>query len=91
MGHQTTKLTDFDSSDMRSAEELSTIWEAVKAIFLDARDCKRGSRDENAWCDDVVRPLIQLAIKLHAKGKWWLQSVYAHPRCCEDLANSSIT
>lgn len=61
---------------MRSAEEFSTMWEAVKIIFLNARDCKSGSRDENAWCDDVVRPLIQLAMKLYGEGKWWLQSVY---------------
>ena len=32
-------------------------------------------RNENAWCDDVVRPTIKLALRLYAKGKLSLQSV----------------
>jgi hypothetical protein len=55
---------------MRSAEELSSIYEAVKTIYLNARDCQRENRDGNAWCDDVVRPLIQLAMKMYGNGKW---------------------
>ena len=78
MGHQTTKPADFDRGDTRSAEELLTIWKEAKKIFLNARDCKDGSRDENAWCDDVVRPLIQLAMELYGNDRWWFQSVYVH-------------
>ena len=76
MGHQTIKSADVNRNDKRSTEELSIIWEEVKKIFLNARDCKEGSRDENAWCDDVVRPLVRLAIDLYGDGKWWFQSVY---------------
>jgi hypothetical protein len=65
---------------MRSADELSSTYEAAKTIYLNARDCKRGNRDGSAWCDDVVRPLILLAMKMYGNGKWWLQSVYGHPR-----------
>ncbi|OCK73998.1 hypothetical protein K432DRAFT_387067 [Lepidopterella palustris CBS 459.81] len=75
VGHQTTKPADFDRSDTRSTEELSAIWKEAKMIFLNARDCKDGSRDENAWCDDVVRPLVHLAMELHGNNKWWFQSV----------------
>jgi hypothetical protein len=76
VGHQTTKPGDFDRSDMRSAEGMSAIWEQAKKIFLNARDCKDGSRDENALCDDVVRPLIHLAIELYGGDRWWFQNVY---------------
>ncbi|KAI0571336.1 hypothetical protein A1F96_08973 [Pyrenophora tritici-repentis] len=75
VGHQTTKPADFDRSDSRSAEELSTIWKEAKKIFLNARDCKDGGRDENAWCDDVVRPLVHLAMELDGSDRWWFQSV----------------
>jgi hypothetical protein len=49
--------------------------QARATIFLNARDGKNGSRDENACCDDVVRPLIHLAIELSGNGKWWFQNV----------------
>ncbi|KAJ4286952.1 hypothetical protein N0V90_012832 [Kalmusia sp. IMI 367209] len=75
VGHQTTKTTDFDRIDTRSAAELSTVWNKVKKIFLNARDCKDGGRDENAWCDDVVRPLVHLAMELYGNNRWWFQSV----------------
>jgi len=51
------------------------MWKAVKNIFLNAHDCKDGIRDENAWCNDVVRPLLSLAMDLYGNGKWWFQSV----------------
>jgi hypothetical protein len=90
VGHQTTKPADFDRDDARSAEELSTLWKEVKKIFLNARDCKDGGRDENAWCDDVVRPLIRLAMELDGSDAWWFQSVYVpsypSPKSCE-MAN----
>jgi hypothetical protein len=60
------------------------LWEEVKKIFLNARDCKDGSRDENAWCDDVVRPLVHLAIKICGDNRWCFQNVYVdHDRILE--------
>jgi hypothetical protein len=76
VGLQTIRAADFDRSDVRSIEELSPLWNRIKTIFGNAHDCKDGGRDENAWCDDVVRPLIDLAMELYGGGKWWLQSVY---------------
>ncbi|KAF1364339.1 hypothetical protein EJ07DRAFT_172340 [Lizonia empirigonia] len=75
VGHQTTKPGDFDRSDMRSAGEMSALWAEAKKIFLNARDCKDAGRDENAWCDDVVRPLVHLVIDLYGEDRWWLQNV----------------
>lgn len=75
VGYQLIQPTDFDYGDERSAAELLTLWEAAKNIFINAQECSKRSRDKNAWCDDVVRPLIRLAIKVYGKGKWWMQSV----------------
>lgn len=75
VGYQITKPADFAPVDTCSAEELAAMWRNVKTIFLNARDCKDGARDENAWCDDVFCPLLRLAIKLYGKDRWWLQSV----------------
>ena len=51
----------------------------VKKIFKKALHCQTKGRDENAWCDDVVRPMVKLALRLYAKGKLSLQSVYFYP------------
>ncbi|KAF2106054.1 hypothetical protein BDV96DRAFT_339319 [Lophiotrema nucula] len=68
---------DFDRQDDRPADsdELANVWRKVKNIFINARDCKKGNRDENAWCYDVVWPLLLLAIALYGDKRWWLQSV----------------
>ena len=76
VGHQRLKSIDFDLNDTRSAEELSFVWKRVKNICISARDCKDNGKDENAWCDKVVRPSIQLAIELHGKDKWQIQNLY---------------
>jgi hypothetical protein len=75
VGYQATKPADFAHADTQTPGELAAIWTKVKAIFLNARDCKDGGRDENAWCDDVFRLLISLAIELYGNDRWWLQSV----------------
>lgn len=75
VGYQATKPADFAPVDAQTPGELAAMWTKVKAIFLNARDCKDGGRDENPWCDDVFRPLIGLAFKLYGDDRWWLQSV----------------
>lgn len=47
----------------------------VKEIWLNARVCELQGRDENAWCMDVILPLVKLALRLDGDGKFWLQSV----------------
>ena len=56
-------------------EELYTLGK-VKQIFQRARTCKTRGRDENAWCQVVVQPLVELALELSGNGKLLLQSVY---------------
>jgi hypothetical protein len=36
----------------------------VKEIWLNARVCELQGRDENAWCMDVILPLVKLALRL---------------------------
>lgn len=47
----------------------------MQAIVANARDCEQNHRDENAWCMDVVQPLLGLAIKEMGSDEWFLQSV----------------
>ena len=49
---------------------------AVKDIFLCARHCTENMRDENAWCAEVVRPLLELALSLSNTKNLIVQSVY---------------
>jgi hypothetical protein len=55
---------------------LSYVLRKVKKICLNAQVCETKGRDENAWCMDVVKPLIKLAMKLEGEDKFWLQSVW---------------
>lgn len=48
----------------------------VKKIFQRARTCNARGRDENAWCQVVIQPLVKLALKLSSRDKLQLQSVY---------------
>jgi hypothetical protein len=36
----------------------------VKEIWLNAQVCELQGRDENAWCMDVILPLVKLALRL---------------------------
>lgn len=84
IGYQVIKPADYDSGDMRCADELTALWETVKNLFLNARDCKDCNRDENAWCHDVLQPLIHLVIRMYGNDHWWFQSV-----CVQFPLNSS--
>jgi hypothetical protein len=69
---QTFSNQDVDNEDQ---EALTYVFKKVKEIWLSARICQARGRDENAWCIDVIQPLIKLAMKLEGEGKFWLQSV----------------
>jgi hypothetical protein len=47
----------------------------IKLIFQRARTCKTKGRDENAWIQVVIQPLVELALELSGNGKFLLQSV----------------
>lgn len=51
----------------------------VTKISRKARRCQARDHDEDTWCDNVVRPIVRLALRLYAKGKPDDQSVYLCP------------
>ncbi len=51
----------FDDSH-KSKEELDRIWDFVDLISSRAASCHDHGRDENAWCEKVVSPLMQTAV-----------------------------
>ena len=67
----------FDHEDKRTLADFVLVdtLQQVKKIFQGATLCTRFGRDENAWCFNVVWPLIELAIKFHGKDKWQPESV----------------
>jgi hypothetical protein len=38
--------------------ESDSLWDQLEAIRCDARDCDIYGRDESAWCQEVVNPLV---------------------------------
>jgi hypothetical protein len=62
--------------------ELEYTLRKVRKIFRNAFYCQTRGRDENAWCYDVVRPMVRLALRLYAKDKLYIQSVYFYPTRC---------
>lgn len=67
-------ISDLEVSGQRD-EASAYVLRKVKKIWLNARVCQASGRDENAWCMDVLQPLIKLAMRLEGKKKFWLQSV----------------
>ncbi|KAF2240216.1 hypothetical protein BU26DRAFT_573006 [Trematosphaeria pertusa] len=61
--------------DLPLREELQYTLKKVKQIYQRARTCKTRGRDENAWCQVVIQPLVELALELAGNGKLLLQSV----------------
>lgn len=81
-------LSDMDV-DSKEREALVYVLRKIKKIWLNARMCQARGRDENAWCMDVIQPLIKLAMRLEGGGKFWLQSVQSQAIATEFL--SSVT
>lgn len=67
------------SLDSAARAELEYTLRKVKQIYKKALHCQTRGRDENAWCDNVIRPMVKLALRLYAKGKLSLQNVYFYP------------
>lgn len=48
----------------------------IKNIWQNARVCESQGRDGNAWCMDVILPLVKLALRLDGGRQLWIQNVY---------------
>ncbi|KAJ4286960.1 hypothetical protein N0V90_012840 [Kalmusia sp. IMI 367209] len=72
-------------------EQLQYILRKVKQIWKRARTCYQEGRDENAWCQVVIQPLMELALKLSGNGKMLLQSVQTQAIDSEYLSIDPIT
>jgi hypothetical protein len=46
---------------------LNWLLRKVKKIWLNARVCQSRDRNENAWCIDVIQPLVKLAMRLEGR------------------------
>ncbi|KAF1940366.1 hypothetical protein EJ02DRAFT_424024 [Clathrospora elynae] len=75
LGLQRISKGAWDPDDTDPAVDHNTL-EAVKDIFLCARHCKENGRDENAWCAEVVQPLLELALSLSNTKNLIVQCVF---------------
>lgn len=75
--------------DSAARAELEYTLRKVKNIFKKALHCQTRGRDENAWCDDVIRPMVKLALRLYAKGKLSLQNVQSQSIDIEFLSRAT--
>ncbi|KAL3477471.1 hypothetical protein BJX99DRAFT_269872 [Aspergillus californicus] len=55
--------TAFSDSSTLSDAVLDELWGDLKTICFDARQCDIYGKDENAWCLDVVQPILDSSIK----------------------------
>lgn len=53
---------------------LDSLWDEVEEIRSQARDCDMYGKDENAWCLDVVQPILRAGLRETTKLQ--LTSVY---------------
>ena len=88
IGYQRIEAQAWDSSEARNPLD-SDILREVKKIWSNAEMCQQMGRDENAWCMDVIVPLIQLAVSLEGADKFWLQSVQSQAIASEFLSSAS--
>jgi len=52
------KRCAYDTKTIFDARTLESIWDEVKTVYLNAKECSRWSKDENAWSDDVTRLVL---------------------------------
>jgi hypothetical protein len=65
----------YDESDKRPSEQLAFAVDRAKAVLQGTQLCTTYNKDENAWCLDVVIPLLDLALVLHGRDTFRRESV----------------
>jgi hypothetical protein len=63
----TARILSEQDVNSRDWEALTYVFKKVKEIWLNARICQARGRDENAWCMDVIQPLMKLAMELEGE------------------------
>jgi hypothetical protein len=85
----------YDESDERPAELCALVVDRAKAVLQGTQLCTTYNKDENAWCLDVVIPLLDLAIMLHGRDTFRRESVQSQsiqptylPRAVDPLSHT---
>jgi len=65
----------YDESDERPAEYFALAVDRAKAVLQGTQLCTTYNKDENAWCFDVVIPLLDLALMLYGRDTFRRESV----------------
>ncbi|KAF3030366.1 hypothetical protein E8E12_000933 [Didymella heteroderae] len=86
-GESTANTLALPITDHEGRIEAVHVLRKVKEIWLNARVCELQGRDENAWCMDVMLPLVKLALRLDGARKLWLQSVQSQNISTEFLSS----
>jgi hypothetical protein len=85
----------YDESDERPAELCALVVDRAKAVLQGTQLCTTYNKDENAWCLDVVIPLLDLALMLHGRDTFRRESVQSQsiqpaylPRAVDPLSHT---
>ncbi|KAF2023168.1 hypothetical protein EK21DRAFT_13274, partial [Setomelanomma holmii] len=65
----------YNESDERPAELCALVVDRAKAVLQGTQLCTKYNKDENAWCLDVVIPLLDLSLVLHGRDTFRRESV----------------
>jgi hypothetical protein len=55
-------IPDFAYTNVQPPDAES-LWQQLEKIYVNARDCDTYGKDENAWCLDVVQPLLNSVLE----------------------------
>jgi hypothetical protein len=85
----------YDENDERPANQCALIVDRVKDVWQGAMLCTEHRMDENAWCQEVVIPLLDLALILHGRRSFRRASVQSQsinpaylPRVVDPVSNN---
>ena len=67
----------YDYDALKTKQELDAIWGLVEHLLSEARSCHEYGRDENAWSEKVVLPLMQAAVERGEQTVFEVDNMYA--------------
>lgn len=75
LNHEPIDDDAYDESDERPAEQSALAIDRAKAVLQGTQLCIKYNKNENAWCLDVVVPLLDLALLLYGRDTFRRESV----------------